>query len=171
MGDPYVGEIRMFGGNYAPSGWALCNGQVLDVNEHPALFALIGTTYGGDGHTTFRLPDLRGRIPVHKGALHADNYTLGQKGGAQMVNLTTDQLPPHTHQPLASSKPGETTKPEGAIWAAATGVRYLDRLASTAPMHQNALGQSGGNRPHDNMAPYQAVHFIISLHGLYPTQD
>lgn len=170
--DPYIGEIRMFGGNFAPEGWALCNGQALSISEYEALYSLIGTTYGGDGQSTFNLPDLRGRVPIHMGqGTGLSNYTLGSAGGAETVALTTNQLPAHTHQALAQGGPGNVNAPGGAVWASSNNpsvILYAQVTANTAMAAQTT--PAGGSQPHDNLMPYQAVNFIIALNGIYPPQ-
>ena len=165
MGQPFVGEIRMFGGNFAPAGWAFCNGQLLPIAENETLFNLIGTTYGGDGQSTFALPDLRGRIPVHVGP----GLILAQSGGTETVTLTVQQIPSHTH--LAAAQPGNGTQasPGGGVWAQSNLNQYSANNAN-ASMNPAALAATGGSQPHDNMMPFLAVSFIISLFGIFPSQ-
>ena len=169
MKDPYLGEIRMFAGNYAPEGWAFCNGQTLPISQYEALFSLIGTTYGGDGQTTFALPDLRGRLPIHAGTEPVSGiaYKLGQYGGEEKVTLTKAQLPAHTHTVKASNLPGDLARPDNAFWAGSSVKQY-----STNPpdgeMNTAAISDSGGTDPHDNVMPYATVSFIIALEGIYP---
>jgi microcystin-dependent protein len=171
MSNPFVGEIRLFGGNFAPAGWAFCNGQLLSIAENETLFNLIGTTYGGDGQSTFALPDLRGRVPVHAGqGPGLSNYILGQSGGAEDVTLTADQIPAHSHVPQASAGAGGQASPAGNVWANSTNLPYSPN-APTAAMAAAAVGPAGGNQPHDNMVPFVAVSFIISLFGVFPTQN
>lgn len=170
MEPPYIGEIRMFAGPWAPSGWAFCNGQEMRIHEHELLYALIGTTYGGNDQT-FRLPDLRGRLPIHQGNLGGNEYQMGQKGGAEMVTLQPDHLPPHTHSPKAVSKPGGSADPENAIWATGTANRYNKSVTGIVSMHPHAISATGGSKPHENMAPSMAVHFIIALTGIWPDKD
>ena len=171
MGTPFLGEIRMFGGNFAPVGFAFCDGQTLAIAQNDALFALIGTTYGGDGQTTFNLPDLRGRIPVHAGqGPGLSNYVLGQSGGSETVTLTAPQLPAHAHAPLAQSAAGNQPAPAGGVWAASA----QNQFSSNAPnvgMSNSAIGSAGGSQPHDNMMPYQVVSFIIALEGIFPSRN
>ena len=163
--DPYVGEIRMFGGNFAPLGWAFCNGQTLPISEYAALFNLIGTTYGGDGQTTFALPNLQGRLPVHQG----NGFAMGQVGGSETVTLTTAQLPAHPHSFQANPGTGMQKTPTNNVPAAiGTGSAYAQDPPVTALAPQS-IGLDGGSRPHDNMQPYQCVSFIIALEGIYPT--
>jgi microcystin-dependent protein len=165
MSDPFVGEIRMFGGNYAPVDWALCNGQLLPISEYQPLFALIGTTYGGDGVTTFALPNLQSRIPLHM----ASSYPLGQAGGVENVALTANQIPVHTHVPQANSV-GALTSPTSNFWANSTASQFTTG-APTGVMNANAISSAGNSQPHDNMVPFQVVNFIIALNGLFPTQN
>lgn len=162
MADPYIGEIRMFGGNFAPVGWLLCQGQSLPISQYDALFNLIGTTYGGDGQQTFLLPNLQSRVPLHVGP----NYMLGQSGGSETVTLNTNQLPIHTHSPVGNTV-ATTPSPNNAFWANYANQRYSDQ-APAAAMAPNALSISGGNQPHNNMSPYQVINFIIATEGIYP---
>ena len=166
MSNPYIAEIRMFAGNFAPAGWAFCQGQVLSIAQYTALFNLIGTTYGGDGQTTFALPDLRGRLPVHRG----NGFTIGQMAGEENVTLTANQLPLHTHAALADANAGTQTSPAGNLWAASNNHPYSAAAAINTLMASAALGVAGGNQPHDNMHPFLAVNFIISLFGIFPSQ-
>src|SRR4051794_4978091 len=166
MAQPYVGEIRMFAGNFAPAGWMLCEGQLLPISENDVLFQLIGTTYGGDGEETFQLPDLRGRIPIHQGASPGtSSHALGESGGVESVTLTTQQIPVHTHALLASSAPQNTTNPAGALPAQPGQIQpYIDDTPDTA-FPPTTVTPVGGSQPHDNFQPYLCVNFIISLFG------
>ncbi len=165
MAQPYVGEIRMFAGNFAPAGWMFCEGQLLPIAENETLFNLIGTTYGGDGQSTFGMPDLRGRVPIHQG----NSFTLAQNGGVESVTLTQNQLPVHTHIPNASNT-GGSDNPSGNYWAnSTTGKPYATPGAAVA-MNAGTIQATGGNQPHDNFQPYLCVDFIISLYGIYPSQ-
>ncbi|HYG57716.1 MAG TPA: tail fiber protein [Symbiobacteriaceae bacterium] len=170
MAQPYVGEIRMFGGNFAPAGWMFCEGQLLPISENETLFQLIGTTYGGDGESTFALPDLRGRIPIHMGTgPDGTTYQLGESGGTETVTLTTQQIPVHTHAPSAQSETGNKADPQGGVWAFSN----LAQFTSAAPddvMLPNLVNPTGGSQPHDNMMPFLCVNFIISLFGIFPSQ-
>ena len=167
MADPYIGEIRMFGGNFAPQGWAFCDGQLMAIAENDALYALIGTTYGGDGEETFGLPDLRGRVPLHQG----NGFPLAQAAGVESVTLTTQQLPIHNHAFLGSQDPGATTNPPSNVVASIpVGSVYIQDQPSAA-MNQQSLMPMGGSQPHDNMQPYLCISFIISLFGVYPPQN
>ncbi len=168
MGSPFIGEIRMFAGNFAPSGWALCDGQVLPIAENDALFTLIGTTYGGDGQETFALPDLRGRIPIHSGTSPSGiSYVIGEQGGAEEITLTSQQIPVHRH-PLASPAPATSGSPPGNAFGAATGLNLYAEAEGIADLEGNL--PAGGSQAHDNMMPYLAVNFIISLFGIFPSQ-
>jgi len=173
MGQPYIGEIRMFAGNFAPSGWSFCDGSILSISQYEPLFALIGTYYGGDGVSTFALPNLLGRVPIHQGVSTLGNsYVLGQFGGLELVTLATNQLPAHTHTAAANNGTSgtPTDSPQGSYWSGWAGGQY----STTAPsqtMSPVAIGNSaGGSSPHDNMIPYQAISFIISLFGVFPSQ-
>ena len=167
MGQPYIGEIRIFGGNFAPAGWAFCDGQLMPISENDALFTLIGTTYGGDGQETFALPNLQSRVPVHMD--QGNGYPLGQMAGVESVTLTTQQIPVHTHPWLASEAAASALVPAGNMPAEATKRFYLNATPST-PMAANAVLPSGGSQPHDNMQPYLVLNFIISLFGIFPQQ-
>ena len=166
MAQPYVGEIRMFAGNFAPAGWMFCEGQLLPISEYETLFQLIGTTYGGDGESTFALPDLRGRIPIHQG----NGFILAETGGAEEITLTIPQIPQHTHALLASINNAVTTSPQNAVPAAPPDVNTLPygTDAPTSPLNAQAVGPVGGSQPHTNFQPYLCVDFIISLFGLFP---
>lgn len=165
MAQPYVGEIRMFAGNFAPAGWMFCEGQLLPISEYETLFNLIGTTYGGDGQSTFALPDLRGRIPLHQG----NNFILAETGGVEEVTLTTGQIPAHSHPLLASNDQANATTPQSNVGAAGlnTVTYYKDPpFVNLAPA---AVSSVGGSQPHTNFQPYLCVDFIISLFGIYPS--
>jgi microcystin-dependent protein len=169
---PYIAEIRMFAGNFAPLGWAFCNGQLLAISQNDALFSLIGTTYGGDGFTTFALPDLRGRAPVHMGqGPGLQNFVLGQQGGAEVVTLNVAQLPIHSHVAGASSANGSSDGPAGGVPARnAAGAPQYGTPPNTN-MAAAALQSTGGTQPHTNMQPCLAINFIICLEGIYPSQN
>ncbi len=166
MSSPFIGEIRMFAGNFAPVGWAFCNGAIIPIDQNDALFNLIGTTYGGDGQTTFALPDLQSRVPVHVGP----GFALGQTGGAETVTLTTSQIPAHSHVPVANSSPGGQPSPAQGTWAAQSTLLNYSSSAPSIAMDPGALGSSGGSQPHDNMIPYLVINFILSLFGIFPSQ-
>jgi microcystin-dependent protein len=166
MSTPYIGEIRMFAGNFAPNGWMLCQGQVLPISQYDTLFQLIGTTYGGDGHTTFALPDLQGRIPVHPGP----GFTLGEKTGTETVTLNLNQLPAHTHTATGQSGAGDQGSPAGNTWAQST-LNQFSNAAADATMNPASIQAAGGSQPHENRMPYLAINFIIALFGVFPTQN
>ncbi len=171
MADPYIGEIKMFGGNFAPVGYAFCNGQLLNISDNDALFMLIGTTYGGDGQTTFGLPNLQGRIPVHQGILQGTSYPWGQVAGTETVTLNSQQLALHNHPVACNSDAGSSDNPSGNF-VAATQKNFFSTSAPTASMGNAGIGLSaGGNQPHDNMMPYLCISFIIALEGIFPTQN
>ncbi len=172
MATPYVGEIRMFGGNFAPVGWAFCDGSLQSIAENDTLFSLIGTTYGGDGVSTFALPDLRGRMPINQGqGPGLSPYALGQAAGAEQVTVTTSQLPAHTHTALGTAQPGNASGPGGHTWAATTTLTpYSTDVSQLQPMSAGAVGAQGASQPHDNVMPYLAINFIIALEGIYPSQ-
>ena len=164
MAQPYVGEIRMFAGNFAPAGWMFCQGQLLPISEFETLFNLIGTSYGGDGQSTFALPDLRGRLPIHMG----NGFSLAQTGGVEQVTLTTAQTPSHGHPVLANSGLQAASFPNGAFLAQGP-LMYKPNVAPNATMAP-AIGSTGGNQPHSNFQPYLCVDFIISMFGIFPSQ-
>jgi microcystin-dependent protein len=167
MGQPYVGEIRMFGGNFPPSGWLFCEGQLLPISENETLFNLIGTTYGGDGQNTFGLPDLRGRLPMHQGG----GFTLAETGGAETVTITINTMPSHTHPFLACGNTGSGSNPQGNVIDQMSGaILVYKEQPATAAMSPLAVSSIGGNQPHDNFQPYLCVDFIISLFGIFPSQ-
>ena len=172
MAQPYVGEIKMFAGNFAPEGWSFCQGQVIAISENDTLFALIGTTYGGDGQSTFALPDLRSRVPIHQGqGPGLSNYTLAQSGGAESVTLTVNQVPAHTHAMRASIGLANTTNPANAIIGASTAVTAFFGDPPTQNMNTAAISSVGGSVPHNNIQPYLAFNFIISMFGVFPQQS
>jgi microcystin-dependent protein len=166
MSNPYIGEIRMFGGNFAPAGWAFCEGQLLPISENDALFTLIGTTYGGDGQETFALPDLRGRLPIHQG----NGFVLAQTGGSEEVTLTLQQTPTHSHPMFGSTSAATTADPTNNVLATAplaTTFPYGTDNPLT-PLAGNAVTPVGGSQPHTNFQPYLCIDFIISLFGIFP---
>jgi microcystin-dependent protein len=171
MTTPYIGEIRIFGGNFAPNGWAFCDGSLLSIPEHDALFSLIGTTYGGDGENTFALPDLRGRLPVHQGTgPDGANYVIGQQGGAETVTLTADQAPEHSHTMVGSGDIGNQTSPVGHVLARSNTLDAYSNRPPNLQMRAASTTPVGGGQPHENMQPYLPISFIIALFGVYPTQ-
>jgi microcystin-dependent protein len=172
MGTPYVGEIRMFGGNFAPAGWAFCNGQLVPIAENDVLFTLIGTTYGGDGQETFALPNLQSRVAVHQGQGPGitQNYVIGEQVGVESVTLTTQQIPVHNHAFLASGSPGTASTPVGNFPAQPPQAKLYRFTVPSDPFPPTLVQPVGGNQPHENVMPYLAISFIISLFGVFPTQ-
>ncbi|PYQ35733.1 MAG: phage tail protein [Acidobacteria bacterium] len=171
MAQPYVGEIRMFAGNFAPAGWMFCDGQLLPISENQTLFNLIGTTYGGDGQSTFALPDLQSRVPIHQGSNGGNNFILAQNGGVEEVTLTVNQIPVHSHPLLATSQTSTDKSPSGRVNDQTSGgVQIYIEESTDAGMAANAIGAVGGSQPHTNIQPYLAINFIISLFGIFPSQ-
>lgn len=164
MAQPYVGEIRMFAGNFPPAGWMFCEGQLLPISENETLFQLIGTTYGGDGQSTFALPDLRGRLPLHQG----NGFVLAETGGVENITLTASQLASHNHAMLASGDIGTLSTPEAHVAAQAAAKPYRAGTPSVQLAPQS-ISAAGGSQPHDNFQPYLCVDFIISLFGIFPS--
>jgi microcystin-dependent protein len=165
MAQPYIGEIRMFAGNFAPLNWAFCEGQLLPISENEALFQLIGTTYGGDGQSTFALPDLRGRIPIHQG----NGFILAETGGAEEITLTVNQIPVHGHATMANSTVGNEPSPINNIWAAQSVVNQYTSVNPVVATGSPSMSPTGGSQPHENIQPYLCVDFIISLYGIFPS--
>ena len=166
MAQPYVGEIRMFAGNFAPAGWMLCEGQLLPISENETLFQLIGTTYGGDGQSTFALPDLRGRVPIHQG----NGFLLAETGGAEEITLTVNQIPAHSHVPRANSGNATSSDPTNNFWAAQPALlQYSGPGSANVNLPTNTIVATGGSQPHTNFQPYLCVDFIISLFGIFPS--
>jgi microcystin-dependent protein len=169
MAQPYVGEIRMFAGNFAPVGWMFCEGQLLPISENETLFNLIGTTYGGDGESTFALPDLRGRIPIHQG----NGFILAETGGVESVTLTTNQTPIHTHPMMATTNVASTAAPSDKMVPAITLASTITPYGSDnpkGPLHPQTIGATGGSQPHNNFQPYLCINYVISLFGIFPSQ-
>jgi microcystin-dependent protein len=170
VSDPYLGEIRMFGGNFAPLGWAFCDGRLLPIADNDALYILIGTTYGGDGQETFALPDLRGRSPLHQGTNAGTTFVLGGNGGAEEVTLTAQQIPAHSHPFLAANVQGDQISPAGNLPARSFNVTPYLNGAPDGNMLNTAVALTGGSQPHENRQPYLGINFIIALAGLFPQQ-
>ena len=170
MSSPYVGEIRLVGFSFAPAGWAFCNGATLAISENDVLFALIGTTFGGDGQSTFNLPDLQGRTPVHQGQGPgiSQSYVLGQLAGVESVTLTTNQIPVHSHALLGTSNAGISNSPAGAVLG--NGQQVYSAAAPSVQMDSTSLVPAGGSQPHENMQPFLVLNWIISLFGIFPSQ-
>ncbi|MEQ6204702.1 tail fiber protein [Sulfitobacter sp. HNIBRBA2951] len=177
MSEPFIGEIRMVGFNFAPRGWASCSGQLIAIPQNQALFSLLGTSYGGDGTSTFGLPDLRGRTPVHQGPAVAGRSarSMGQSGGQETVTLTENQIASHAHDAtmLAESRPGNSATPAGNIIAAGSNIFRANSPAEDQVMDPNSVqvSSAGGNQPHDNMAPFQVVNFVIAMFGMFPPRS
>lgn len=170
MSQPYVGEIRMFGGNFAPVGWLFCSGQYLPISEYETLFQLIGTTYGGDGESTFQLPNLQSRVPVHQGTGSSGvTYILGEQAGTESVTLTTQQLPVHNHAAVGAIVTADQTTLNGAVPANSVTITPYFPAAPDAPMNAGAIGPAGGSQPHENLQPYLTINFIISMFGIFPS--
>ena len=174
MSQPYLGEIRMFGGNFAPRGNALCNGQLLAISQNTALFSILGTTYGGNGTSNFALPDLRGRVPIHMGqGPGLSNYVLGQQDGSEAVTLNTTQIPSHTHIANCHSEAGNSKDPTNNVWSKDAGVSsaVFSNATPDGIMNPNAIAPAGGNQPHTNIQPYLTITFIIALEGIFPSRN
>ncbi len=166
MAQPYVGEIRMFAGNFAPAGWLFCDGQQLPISENETLFQLIGTTYGGDGQETFALPNLQSRVPMHQNS--NTGFPIGQAAGTESVTLTTQQIPVHTHAMIATANIGTANTVAGNIVAQATGVKMYTAAAPNTPLAATTVTPDGGSQPHENCQPFLVISFIISLFGRFP---
>ena len=172
MSEPFIAEIRIFAGNFAPRSWAFCNGQLLPISQNTALFSLIGTTYGGDGRTTTALPNLQGRAPMHPGrGPGLTSRRLGERVGVEQVTLSEAQMPNHTHTRRAVSSQGNTDSPEGNAHADTGGVDVFQSVASNLVSMDSNLQNQGGGQPHNNMQPYLTINFIIALQGLYPSRS
>jgi microcystin-dependent protein len=170
MSTPYVGEIRMFAGNFAPVGWFLCQGQILPISQYDVLFNLIGTTYGGDGQNTFGLPNLAGRLPLHQGT----GFTIGQTAGVESVTLTTTQMPQHNHTMLGSNDQGASNAPGNAVLASTPTAAQAFPYGTDSPLgaiDPSSIQPQGGSQPHENMQPYLCINFIIAYEGIYPSQN
>ena len=165
MAQPYVGEIRMFAGNFAPAGWMFCEGQLLPISENETLFQLIGTTYGGDGQSTFGLPDLRGRRPIHQG----NGFILAETGGAEEITLTVNQIPAHSHPMLGTTNAASSPNPANAVPATGLISELYWGDPPEADCAPQAMSPTGGSQPHTNFQPYLCVDFIISLFGIFPS--
>jgi microcystin-dependent protein len=168
MAQPYVGEIRIFAGNFAPAGWMFCEGQLLPISEYETLFTLIGTTYGGNGQDNFALPDMRGRLPLHQG----NGFVLAQTGGVEQVTLNATQIPAHSHPFLGTSNAASTTAPSSSVTLGRTSLATITPYGSDAPLTSlspTVVSSVGGSQPHTNMQPYLCVDFIISMYGIYPS--
>ncbi|MGE5704361.1 MAG: phage tail protein [Clostridia bacterium] len=165
MSEPFVGEIRLFANNYAPRGWMFCEGQILQINQNQALYSLLGTVYGGNGVTTFALPDYRGRVPIHV----SQTIPLGTAQGEAAHTLTINEIPQHTHQVSASSNTPSSPYPANNAWAATDNT--YDPAATMVTMNANAIGTAGGSQPHNNMQPYLVLNYAIAVQGIYPSRN
>ena len=171
MPEPFIGEIRMFAGNFAPNGWMFCEGQTMPISENDALFTLIGTTYGGDGQETFNLPNLASRVPIHMGTgPDGTTYQLGEMAGTEQETLTIQQIPNHSHVLTASTAAGGTNSPAGAVLAASPSVRLFIVDSPDSNLAATAVTPAGGSQPHENTQPFLCINFIISLFGVFPSQ-
>lgn len=174
MSEPFLGQIMSVGFNFAPRGWAMCDGQLLPISQNDALFALIGTTYGGDGQTTFALPDLRSRIAIHQGqGPGLSNYALGQAAGVETVTLTSNQMPAHNHLAQATAVTADKATPANNIWAAEASTTTFVYGTGTpdSQMSPSSLSPAGGNQPHDNLMPYLVMTYVIALEGIFPSRN
>lgn len=172
MSDPFVAEIRIFGFNFAPTGWALCNGQLLPISQNTALFSLLGTTYGGNGQTTFGLPDLQGRAPMHPGqGPGLSLYDLGQEGGTESETLLISEIPSHSHSATPKTSLGNSATPGGQAWAGSTIAKQFVSTAPDIQMNPAALSVVGGSLPHNNLPPYLVFNFCIALQGVFPPRS
>jgi microcystin-dependent protein len=170
MSTPFLSEIKIVSFNFAPKGWAFCNGQTLPINQNQALFSLLGTTYGGNGITTFQLPNLQGNVPVHSGSDPFGNaYELGQTGGDATVTLVASEMPEHVHEAQAVGVPASSASPVGNTWAESASDPY--GASSNAVMSVSSVSEEGGGQPHDNMPPYLVLNFVIALAGIFPSQN
>jgi microcystin-dependent protein len=167
MSTPYIGEIRIISFNFAPKGWALCNGQLLPINQNQALFSILGTTYGGDGRVNFALPDFRGRAPVHMGA----GYNIGQRVGEEAHTLIVGELPQHNHVGQCSSNNASTANPVGAMLAGIPSFAYRNSLTNMTTLQPATVGLVGGSQPHENRQPYLTLGYIIALQGIFPSRN
>lgn len=171
MSEPFLAEIRMVGFNFAPRGWAFCDGQILPINQHQALYSLLGTTYGGDGRTSFALPDLRGRVPIHVDSSNGGSHTLGQKGGEETHTLSANEMPSHTHTVQATSAAGNNPNPSGRVLAGSAPSELYSAASALKAMRSGTITNTGGGQAHNNMQPYQVLNFCIALQGLFPSRN
>jgi len=165
MSEPFLGEIKIISWNFPPKGWTFCNGQLQPINQNQALFSILGTTYGGDGRTTFALPNLQGRMPVHVG----DGIALGELGGESAHTLNISEIPAHTHVPVGSPNTASATGPTANLWAAKTTNPYTG--SPNSAMKPACIAATGGSQPHENMSPYLVLNFVIALQGIFPSQN
>lgn len=176
MSDAFVGQVQPFAFNFAPRNWAQCNGQILAVNQNQALFALIGTTYGGNGISTFGLPNLQSRVPMHYGTFGSNTYTLGETGGAETVGLNISTMPSHNHNFMGSSQDGNSVIPADGVALAkvsggATPNNFYASNATTQPLNSASITMTGGNQPHENLQPYLVINWCICQFGVFPSRN
>lgn len=172
MAQPFIGEIRMFAGNFAPAGWAFCDGQLMPISQNDAMFVLIGTTYGGDGESTFALPNLQSRVPMHFGTgPDGVTYQIAETGGVESVTLSVQQIPSHNHVLIGSTAAATTGDPTSKVFAQSAQVAYLIEADPEVQFSNNAVSPVGGNQPHENCQPFLCINYIISLFGLFPQQN
>jgi len=175
MSEPFLAEVRIVGFNFAPRGWAFCDGQILPINQNQSLYSLLGTTYGGDGRTSFALPDLRGRTPIHRGSSNGTNHALGQKGGEETHTLSANELPNHDHNLQATSEGANTPIPTGNLLASTAPSEFYaafpNNSSQQAVLANGTVANVGGGQAHENMMPYIAVNFCIALQGLFPSRN
>jgi microcystin-dependent protein len=172
MSEPFIGQVMLFAGNFAPRGWAFCNGQILSIAQNTALFSILGTTYGGNGQTTFALPDLRGRVAIGPGqGPGLSNRLLGEASGEETVTLNMEQMPRHAHMAAARSEGGTSAAPANGVWAGSTARDSIYAATPDTTMNPQAIAPTGGSQPHGNMQPYLGVNYIIALEGIYPSRN
>lgn len=173
MDNPFIGTVMLFGGNFPPRGFLFCNGQTMSIAQNTALFALLGTTYGGNGQTTFALPDLRGRVPIHFGqGPGLSNFNLGEVGGAETVTLLSTEMPQHTHTVNVNTGNGTTNNPTGNFFAATPAfLQYTNGAANNTSFIPNSIGNAGGSQPHNNLQPYLAINYCIAIEGIFPSRN
>jgi microcystin-dependent protein len=172
VAEPFLGEIRLFSFNFAPRGWAQCNGQIMPINQNQAIFSLLGTTYGGDGRTTFALPNLQGRVPVHPGQFQSDpiQVSLGERSGEELHLLSVSEIPSHMHTVVATTKVADSADPSNKLWASSTVSGYSYNPPNVI-MSTQALAAAGGSQPHENRQPYMVLNFCIALQGIFPSRN
>ena len=169
---PFIGTIMLFGGNFPPRGWVSCNGQLLTISQYDAYFALIGTTYGGDGQSTFAVPDLRSRVPIHQGqGPGLSNYVIGQQAGTETVTLIGNQMPNHTHTVAVSSGDSTTGTPSAGVTLGVSAAEIYIADAADGAMNPQSIGLAGGSQPHDNLQPYLALNYVIAVEGIFPSRN
>ena len=172
MSEPFLAEVRMVGFNFAPRGWAFCDGQILPINQNQSLYSLLGTTYGGDGRTSFALPDMRGRVPMHVGSSNGGaEHREGQKSGEETHTLSVAEMPQHTHTAMATNNPATDDNPTSPRVLAQVGANVYISHSSNVAMGASMIANTGGGQAHDNMQPYLAVNFCIALRGLFPSRN